>query len=226
MSTVSLACLFATIALYFLVKRLYLRWRKVWLSPVIVVPLLLIAGLWAGHVPYAVYAAQSHWLTWLLGPATVAFALPIYDYRATVRARWLPLLVGVCVGMVVAVVSSVALSRLFGLPLHLERSLAVRSISTPFAMMAAPHLGGRGDLAAVFVVITGVAGMFIGDWLLSRVPTRSGVSRGALFGVGAHAAGTAHAHTRATEEGVIASLSMIVAGVLLVLVAPHLARWL
>lgn len=213
-----------TVVLYFAVKRVHARYPRQWLAPFIVVPAILIAVLLIAHVPYGNYASRSHWLSWMLGPATVAFAVPIYDYRRTIQQHWMPLTVGVVVGMTVAVASSVALARLFDLPSMLERSLAVRSISTPFALMAAPKLGGAADLAAVFVVVTGMLGMILGEWILALLPVRTHVARGALFGAGAHAAGTATAHRRSTDEGVISSLTMIVAGVLMVILAPLLTH--
>jgi len=222
-SPVASAWLAATVLLYFAIKRLHRRYPRQWLAPFIVVPVILIAILLIAHVPYGSYASRSHWLSWMLGPATVAFAVPIYDYRHTIRQHWMPLVVGVVVGMSVAVGSSVALARLFDLPTTLERSLAVGAISTPFAMMAAPEIGGTADLAAIFVVITGMVGMILGEWILALLPVSTHVARGALFGAGAHAAGTATAYRRSTDEGVISSLTMIVAGVLMAICAPLLA---
>lgn len=218
------AWLVLTILLYFAIKQVHCRYPRQWLAPIIVVPLILITILLLAQVPYGNYASCSHWLSWMLGPATVAFAVPIYDYRHTIRQHWVPLVTGVIVGMSVAVGSSIALARLFHLPVMLERSLAVRSISTPFAMLAAPELGGTADLAAIFVVITGIVGMLLGEWILLWLPLRTPVARGALLGAGAHAAGTASAHRRSTDEGVISSLTMIVAGVLMVILAPLLAH--
>ncbi|MEN3113002.1 LrgB family protein [Uliginosibacterium paludis] len=215
-----------TIVLYVASRSLHKRVPHTLLSPLIAVPVLLIVILLAAHVSYASYNAQSHWLSAMLGPATVAFAVPIHEYRAVIRRHFMPLIAGVVVGMTVAVVSTVVLSRLFGLPESLERSLSVRSISTPFAIAAAPQMGGQAELAAVFVVITGLAGMVLGEWLLSWLPVRSALARGALFGAGAHAVGTATAHRRDTEEGVISSLTMIIAGILMVLLAPWLSAWL
>lgn len=218
--------LILTVALYFVIRRVHKRYPRQWLAPVIIVPLILIVVLLIAHIPYTAYVSRSHWLSWMLGPATIAFAIPIFDHRETIRRHWLPLAVGVVVGMSVAVVSSIWLARLMHLPEALERSLAVRSISTPFAMIAAPELGGAADLAAIFVVVTGVCGMILGEWLLALLPVKTSMARGALFGAGAHAAGTATAHGRSADEGVIASLTMIVAGVLMVVVAPMLVRFL
>lgn len=214
-----------TIVLYVASRALHRRLPHTLLSPIIAVPAVLIAILLLAHIPYAAYNAQSHWLSAMLGPATVAFAVPIHEYRQVIRRHYRPLIAGVVVGMGVAVVSTVILSRLFSLPEALERSLSVRSISTPFAIAAAPQLGGQAELAAIFVVITGLSGMVIGEWLLAFLPVRSALARGALFGAGAHAVGTATAHRRDPEEGVISSLTMIIAGILMVLLAPWLAAW-
>lgn len=211
-----------TVLLYSISRGLHRRYPATLLSPIIAVPAILIAILLLARVPYASYNAQSHWLSAMLGPATVAFAIPIFEYRAVIRRHCLPLIVGVVVGMGVAVISTVWFSHLLGLPDLLARSLAVRSISTPFALAAAPQLGGHAELAAVFVVITGLIGMVLGEWLLSWLPVRSKLAKGALFGAGAHAVGTATAHKRDTEEGVISSLTMIIAGILMVLLAPWL----
>ncbi|MBS1209469.1 MAG: lrgB [Proteobacteria bacterium] len=214
-----------TVLLYAGMRGLHQRFPRPWLSPLIVVPAILMAVLLLARVPYAAYNAQSHWLSAMLGPATVAFAIPIHEYRHVIRRHWFPLVIGVVVGMGVAVFSTVWFCRLLGLPEALERSLSVRSISTPFAIAAAPQMGGQAELAAVFVVITGLVGMVLGEWLLGWLPVRTSLARGALFGAGAHAVGTVTAHKRDTEEGVISSLTMIIAGMLMVLLAPWLAAW-
>ncbi|WP_018606229.1 LrgB family protein [Uliginosibacterium gangwonense] len=221
---VGLFWLALTVLLYAAMRHVHGQRPHILLSPMIVVPIVLIITLLVARVPYASYASQSHWLSAMLGPATVAFAIPIFDYRQIMRRHWLPICVGVVVGMTIAVVSTVLLCRMIGLPDAIERSLTVRSISTPFAIIAAPQLGGQADIAAICVVITGIVGMILGEWILGWLPLRSEVlARGALFGAGAHAVGTATAHQRDPEEGVISSLTMIIAGVLMVLLAPFLA---
>lgn len=215
-------CLLATLGLYFGAKRLYRRWPRWWSSPMILVPAVLIAGLLLTRIPYVTYTHYSHWLTWLLGPATVGFALPIYEYRAVIRRHGLALSVGVTVGLAVALLTSVGLARLLGLSDVLARSLSMRSVSTPFAMLGAPLAGGAADIAAICVVITGVFGAIAGEWLLGWLPVKSPLAKGAMFGVAAHGVGTAKAYSRDAEEGMIASLTMVIAGVIMVLIAPWL----
>ncbi|OQS44766.1 LrgB family protein [Chromobacterium haemolyticum] len=217
---IALASLLITVVLYGLVKKFYLKKRNWWSAPILAVPLLVIALVVLAKVPYRVYFEDTRWLTWMLGPATVAFAVPIYEHRAMIRRHWLSLSCGVLVGMPVAVFSSIWLARLLGLSDLLQRSLAPRSISTPFALATASGIGASPDLTAVFVVMTGVCGMLLGEVMLAWMPLRSSLARGALFGAAAHAAGTAKASELGAEEGVVASLTMMLGGLATVFAAP------
>ena len=163
---------------------------------------------------------EAHWLLWLLGPATIAFAVPVYDNLAVIKRHWMSLTAGVTTAVVVAVTSSVWLARLFTLPDEIQRSLAVRSVTTPFALAAAKPIGGQPELVALFVVITGVFGMAVGDALFMRLAIREGMAKGAGFGAASHGAGTARSYELGPQEGVVASLVMMLSGVVMVLAAP------
>ncbi|HWK44335.1 MAG TPA: LrgB family protein [Stellaceae bacterium] len=214
----------ATITLYLLAKLLYRRWPYWWLTPLMVTPILLIAITVTLHTSYRDYSRGTHWLVTLLGPVTVAFAIPIYQQRALIRRHWPILIVGVLVGSGTAMVSAWALASLLGLSDSLRLSLLPRSMSTPFAMTVSGDIGGIPDLTAVFVVFTGVFGAALGEALLHWLPLRSVLARGALFGIGAHGAGVAKAHQIGREEGSIAGLVMVLVGLLNVLAAPLLAH--
>lgn len=222
----SLLCLVMTLIIYFLNKRLYRRFHKLPLMPLVFTPLLLVLILIFGHISWQRYIGESHWLLWLLGPATIAFAVPVYDNLAVIRRHWMSLSAGVITATVVAVTSSVWLARLFTLSDEVQRSLAVRSITTPFALAAAKPLGGQPDLVALFVVITGVFGMAVGDMLFLRLSIREGMAKGAGFGAASHGAGTARSYELGQQEGVVASLVMMLSGVVTVLAAPLVARLL
>jgi len=214
-----------TIALYRVGKAVYRRAPRWWASPLLIAPVLLILAALGLHATYQEYIRATHWLVSLLAPATVAFAIPIYEKRTLIRQNWARLVVGVTVGSGTAIVSSWALARLLGLDQSILLSLLPRSISTPFAMTVSGDIGGVPGLTAVFVVITGVLGAAIGEGLLHILPLRSVFSRGALFGMGAHGAGTAKAHLIDAEAGTIAGLVMVLSGLLNVLAAPALAHF-
>ena len=220
----SVLCLLVTLGLYFANKRLYRRFHKLPLMPLVFTPILLVMILVVGHISYQRYMGETHWLLWLLGPATIAFAVPVYDNLAIIKRHWMSLTAGVTTASVVAVTSSVWLARLLTLPDEIQRSLAVRSVTTPFALAAAKPLGGQPDLVALFVVVTGVFGMAVGDVLFLRLSIREGMAKGAGFGAASHGAGTARSYELGPQEGVLASLVMMLSGVVMVLAAP-LVRW-
>lgn len=216
----SVLCLAATLLIYFANKRLYRRWHRLLLMPLVMTPMVLVALLVVTHISWQDYIGESHWLLWLLGPATLAFAVPVYENMAIIRRHWLSLTAGVLTATVVSICSSVWLARLLTLPEEIQRSLAVRSITTPFALAAAEQLGGKPDLVALFVVITGVFGMAVGDLLFLRLAIKQGMAKGAGFGAASHGAGTARAYELGPQEGVVSSLVMMLAGVLTVIIAP------
>ena len=218
-------CLLWTLGAYAVAKRVHRRLGRVWLSPAIVVPAITIVLMLVLHIPYAEYMADTRWVVWLLGPATVAFAVPIYEHRAIVREHWLALSIGVTVGMTVSVVSAFLLARWFHFDVEVSRSLMARSISTPFAVELVEKTGGSRELVALFTIITGLVGMIIGDSVLALVRLRSPLAAGAALGASAHGFGTARARQRGNEEGVIASLTMVLAGVTMVLAGPALTSF-
>ncbi|CFR18510.1 MULTISPECIES: LrgB family protein [Yersinia] len=217
---ISILCFLATLALYFANKKLYRRRRSLLLMPLVLTPMVLVLLLVVTHISYQDYIGETHWLLWLLGPATIAFAVPVYENLSIIRRHWLSLTAGVITAITVAVVSSVWLAKLLTLSEEVQRSLAVRSITTPFALEAAKQLGGQPDLVALFVVITGVFGMAVGDLLFLRLSVRSGLAKGAGLGASSHGAGTAKAYEMGQQEGVVSSLVMMLAGIITVISAP------
>ncbi|ENA1772913.1 LrgB family protein [Yersinia ruckeri] len=217
---ISILCFLLTLGLYFANKILYRRCRSLLLMPLVLTPMVLVLLLVMTPISYQDYIGETHWLLWLLGPATIAFAVPVYENLSIIRRHWLSLSVGVITAITVAVASSVGLAKLLTLSEEVQRSLAVRSITTPFALEAARQLGGQPDLVALFVVITGVFGMAVGDLLFLRLSVRSGLAKGAGLGASSHGAGTAKAYEMGPQEGVVASLVMMLAGIITVIGAP------
>ncbi len=216
----------ATIASYLVAKHLHRRLMRWWSSPLVLAPAALIGLALALHESYRDYIRETHWLVALLGPATVAFAVPIWEQRGLIRRHWPALAAGVVVGSMTAMASAWGLAELLGLSGSLRLSLLPRSISTPFAMTVSGQIGGVPDLTAVFVALTGVFGAGFGETILRVLPLHSALARGALFGMGAHGAGVARAHGIGREEGSVAGLVMALVGLVNVLAAPLLAQML
>ncbi|MYN15536.1 LrgB family protein [Rugamonas sp. FT107W] len=214
--------LLLTLGLFYANQALYRRYRYFWLTPAITTSAILIAVVELSSTPFSQYFGDTRWLPWLLGPATVAFALPIYQYRDLVKQHWLALGLGSCAGIAASVGSTQLLDRLLGLHGSMAQSLLARSVSTPFALEATRHLGGSAQLTGIFVIITGLFGILLGQALLGLMPLRMRIARGAPFGAAAHGFGLTTARQIGPQEGAVASLTMIFSGILMVLLAPWL----
>ncbi|WP_426810595.1 LrgB family protein [Pseudomonas sp. WOUb67] len=215
-----------TLLAYLASRWLYRRSGRYLLSPLILVPVLLLAVAVPLHTAYAEYARNTHWLMGVLGPVTVAFAVPIWQQRAMLARHWPALMVGMVAGSSASIASSWGLAHLLALDSATSLSLVPRSITTPFAMPLAHDLGGVPELTAVFVMFTGVLGAMFGGVLLRWLPLRTPLARGALFGVGAHGAGVSRAQEVGREEGSVAGLVMVLTGLLNLFAAPLLAMLL
>lgn len=214
-----------TIGVYWMSRQIYRRWPRWWTSPVLTAQGAVTALVFAMHVEYKEFYHSTGWLLTWLGPVTVAFAIPIYERRALIRRFWPVLVVGILVGSVTAMLTAWGLASLLGLSDTVRLSLLPRSVSMPFALAVSGDIGGVPSLTAIFVVCTGLLGATVGEGLLVLLPLRSTIARGALFGMGAHAAGVAKAHQIGQEEASIAGLVLVLAGLLNVLSAP-LVAWL
>ncbi|WP_191485642.1 LrgB family protein [Pseudomonas sp. FEN] len=219
----SLFWLGLTLVAYVSSRWLYGRTGRYLLSPLILVPFVLLAVAIPLHTAYAEYSRDTHWLMLILGPVTVAFAVPIWQQRQMLVRYGPALLLGMLVGSAASIGSSYGLARALSLDNSLTLSLVPRSITTPFAMPLARDLGGVPELTAVFVMLTGVFGALLGGLLLKWLPLRSSLARGALFGVGAHGAGVSRAREVGGEEGSVAGLVMVLTGLLNLFAAPLLA---
>lgn len=225
MNLTALLCFIGTLICYVLVKKLHKKYPYMLLAPGIFVPLIVVILMLLFNISYDTYMVENQWLIWMLGPATIAFAIPIYEYRQVIKAHALSISLGIVVGMIVGVISSFYLAKLFHFDQSTSYSLMARSISTPFAMELSANIGGSVELVILFTMITGIAGVAMGDMLLLALKLNSHFAQGASFGNAAHGFGTSKAFMRHREEGVAACLSMVLAGVFMVLLGPGIIHF-
>lgn len=200
-----------TIGLYWGGKWCYKKKPKVYLSPLLTTPLFLVALLLFTNISYESYNSGAKWLSFMLQPATIAFAIPLYKYFPIFKKYAKEIIVSVLLGSIVAVISSMFLAKAFHLNQQITESLLPRSVTTPIAMDIAKIIGGVPAITAVFVIITGILGTMIGPMIIRCLRIDNEIAQGILFGTGAHAAGTAKAFEYSPITGTISSLSMIIA---------------
>ena len=215
-------CLASTLMIYALSKRLYRVRPRVYLSPLLITPLILVIGLLWAQIPYETYHSGGKWLSNLLQPATIAFAVPLYKYYNVLKKHAVEILISVICGSVVAMFSSAVLAEWLHLDAQLVNSLIPRSITTPIAMNVSQVIGGVPNITAVFVILTGLLGAMLGPLVMKLFRIEGEVARGVLFGTSAHGTGTSKAFELSTLTGTISSISMILAALFTLGVAPML----
>lgn len=183
-----------------------------------VVPLALL--LWATGIPYARYFEGAQFIHVLLGPATVALAVPLYRAFGTLRRGWRGVALALPAAVLVASLGAIGLGLAFGAGEATIASLAPKSVTTPIAMGISERIGGLPSLTAVLVILTGLVGAVLGPPVLSALKVRDAAARGLALGAVAHGVGTARAFNESAKTGAYASLAMGLAGVLTAVLLP------
>ncbi len=209
-----------TLAAFQLGFAAYEKTRWVFLQPVLVSMLLVVGILLLCGIDYAEYRISAQWLTLLLGPATVALAVPLYLNLRRIRELFGPIVITLLVAGVFATALGMALAWAFGADEMILMTLAPKSVTSPIAMLVAEQIGGVVALAAVFVMITGVLGAILGPELLRRFGVQHPAARGIALGLTAHAVGTAQALQESDECGAFAALAMSLMGVMTAVLLP------
>lgn len=223
----TVAMLGATWLAYAIATRLHERARRHPLSNVVLVAVVLVGiGLWATSTPIPEYAAGARPLTLLLGPATVALALPLHRSMGDLRAATRPVVLGVVVAVTVATASAVGLARVLGLSRETMLSIAPKTTTTPIAMAIAERLGGSPGLATLFVMITGIFGALVVPSAFDRLRIADPRARGLALGIAAHGVGTARALQLGALEAGFAALGMGLSGIVTPVVAPLVVEML
>jgi predicted murein hydrolase (TIGR00659 family) len=190
------------------------------LNPVLLSAAVVVVVLVVARRDVTEYREAAAPLLWLLGPATVALAVPLYRSVREIRSALAPALAALVVGSSATVTSAVAVGLALGATLDTDRALAAKSVTTPIAMAITEQLGGVPALAAVFVMITGSLGAVFGTLVFDRVGIRDARARGLAMGVVAHGMGTARSFQLSPIMGTFSGIAMTVNGVLTALVLP------
>jgi predicted murein hydrolase (TIGR00659 family) len=181
----------------------------------IIAAFLLLTG-----TSYTTYFGGAQFVHFLLGPATVALAVPLYENRKIVAQAIVPMLVALVVGCVAAIVSVVLLAQAFGLPHDVVLSLAPKSVTAGVAMGISDSLGADASLTAVAVILTGIIGAMIVTPMMNRMGITDYRARGFAVGLASHGIGTARAFQVDAVAGVFAGIAMSLNALVTSLLVP------
>lgn len=226
LSATPLFGLTATLSVYVAASAVYTRLGHApWANPVLWSVLLLALMLSLTDTPYPVYFSGAQFIHFLLGPAVVALAWPLWQRRAELRRRAGALLLAALAGGAAASASAVAIGWAVGLPREVIASLAPKSVTAPVAMGIAQQLGGIPALGAVFAVLTGLVGAVTAKFLFDALRVRPMAVRGFALGTASHGVGAARAMQVHPDAGAYAALALGLQVLLAALLLPALARF-
>ena len=219
LSTSPLLWLTATLGAYVIADRLSQKLnRNPLANPVLMAVLLLMALLKISDTPFPVYFEGAQFVHFMLGPATVALAIPLVENLAEVKRNLVPMLAALAVGSATAVSSAVAIAWALGADNTLIASIAPKSVTTPIAMGISERLGGLPAVTAILVILTGIIGAVIVTPIMNRIGVRDWAARGFAAGVSAHGIGTARAFLVNPVAGTFAGIGMGLNGVITALI--------
>jgi predicted murein hydrolase (TIGR00659 family) len=193
-------------------------------NPVLIAIVLVASALLIGRISFQTYFEGAQFIHFLLGTATVALGVPLYERLGELRKYATPFILAMLGGSVVSTLCAVGILWAFDVPQDLQRTMLSKSVTAPIAMGIAEKVGGIPTLAAVFCVCTGIVGATLGRWVCDRVGVRSHAVRGLALGTNAHGIGTARAYLVSPEMGAYAGLALGLHGVIAALLLPAIIR--
>jgi putative effector of murein hydrolase len=213
-----------TIAVYFVWRWIFVRTKLSLLHPVLwgTLSVIVLVEL-TGH-PYRAYRAETDWLVWLLGPAVVALAAPVYHMRRLILSNFLPLAVIVVTACVFSVLGIKLMLLAFPVDPAIVKSLALKSITAPVAFEIAKENGGLPELTAVGTMFAGIMGAVLGPWVLSLAKVKDPRAVGLALGCTSHGIGTARALELGETQAAFASIGLSCSAMTASVICPVILR--
>ena len=203
---------FISLAAYGIGSLVRKKWNSPLANPLLIAIILVILFLNLSGVEYETYNVSAKYLTYLLAPATVSLAIPMYERMQLLKENYAAILTGILSGVLASLVCVLAMALVFHLSQAEYVTLLPKSVTTAIGMDIAKELGGHSEIAAAVIIITGVLGNMAAEPICRIFAIRHPVAKGIALGTSAHAIGTAKAMEMGETEGAMSSLAIVVAG--------------
>lgn len=215
-----------TVCTFVLARWLYRKTgKRSWMNPVLLSVLALVAILVITDTPYDVYFEGAQFVHFMLGPATVALAIPLYRQCECLKKHPIALAVSLLIGSLTAVLSAILIAKLGGVSDQTLISIAPKSVTTPVAMGISETLGGLPSLTAVMVILTGILGASLGPWLLEKLNITNPMAQGLAMGTASHGIGTGRAIYMGDIAAAFSGLAMGLNGLATTILLPLIWSW-
>ena len=192
-------------------------------NPLLIAIILTAAVLLIFKIDYGVYNASAKYISYLLTPATVSLAIPLYEQLEALKKNWKAIIAGIFSGVVTSLLSILAMAVIFGFTHEEYVTFLPKSITTAIGMGVSEELGGYVPVTVAIIIITGVLGSVIAELVLKIFRINEPVAKGIAIGTASHAVGTSKAMEIGRTEGAMSSLSIVVAGIITVIGASFFA---
>jgi len=197
-----------------------------WLNPVLLSVLCIVAVLILTETSYDVYFEGAQFVHFMLGPATVALAIPLYRQLSSLKRHPIALMVSLLAGSLTAALSAILIAKIGGVSNQILISIAPKSVTTPVAMGISEQLGGLPSLTAVVVILTGILGASLGPLLLDKLAVTNEMAKGLAMGTASHGIGTGRAIYMSDVAAAFSGLAMGLNGLVTAILLPIIWRWL
>lgn len=216
----SLFAIALTLLVWRLASALQKKIKSPILHPILISTAAIIAVLLVLKIPNAAYQANMKPLSFLMTPATVCLAIPLYEQMQVLRRKLPAILVGVACGTVVSLLCVAGLCLLFKLDPSMTVSLLPKSVTTAIGVPISESLGGMSSITVTAIISTGILGNITGSFLCRILKIEDPVAQGAAMGTAAHVIGTTRANEMGSVQGAVSSLSLVIAGILTAFLIP------
>ncbi len=215
---------FVTIGLFYFFKIIYTKYPFALLNPVMLSVITLILYLKSFQIPYEEYFEGAKVISFFLGPAVVALAVPLHEQMVEIKKRKSPLLISVGVASIIGVLAAAGIAHALGASSEVVASIAPKSVTAPIAMGIAQKINGIPSLTTAIVIATGILGAVLGPGFLRLCGIKDPLAFGFAMGSASHGIGTARALEEGELQGSVAGLAMALNGVATATVTPFLIK--
>ena len=202
------------------------KWKLAMLNPILIAVVLIIVLLSVCHIDYTVYNEGAKYLSYLLTPATVCLAVPLYEQLELLKQNYKAVLAGIVSGVLTSLTCVLAMAALLNLDHAAYVTLLPKSIITAIGMSISEELGGYVPITVAAILVTGILGNMFAEAICKLFKIQEPIAKGIAIGSASHAIGTAKAMELGDIEGAMSSLSIVVSGILTVLGANLFASFL